>query len=345
MAKGHTAIGKRQIAVMAHWNEQLDDEKLDQWRKRYRSAQSISRCWEDMVDASGLTIHEKFFPTLAHLMHIGQHDARKVVEQYDVLYRWDKHTKERVIDPQETSDESEPEGSGDTRVLMPNEQFCEMKNDTKVVLSISSSELDEASTPQPNKAKRDGHVKWVEWFEIRRSKLNEERLGLYAARQFAKGAVIGFIAGRQIYRSGNAGEAIFPDAPCEEKGGADYVFRDFEGYRVCVRSKKRKMWQNGKKLYLGLHYMMDALTLSTHTSSAYEALCRLQNCVVLPDGSVMTLRKINVGDELLGYRSVNACPARMGKFLTRIFQAKNAKTRKSPDTTDADTHTSAKRPK
>jgi hypothetical protein len=195
-------------------------------------------------------------------------------------------------------------------------------------------------TLQLNMRKKEGKEDdWWDWASIKKSNRVGGNLGLFAARFFPKGSMIGYYSSPVAWRCPDAGTM----EPTDELLTSEGIIAS--AYSISILNKDCT-WQNvdpkpvgrlpGHVLYLGMHYMNSACRSFVADSPEFESAKRNQNCLIYNDGIVRATKKIHPGTELLtGYNHDEHYAARKTKVCDRQDdmagkgQTSNGKKRKS----------------
>ena len=254
------------------------DEEIEQWKQCYCSVESIERelikQMNKHYDCVGVS-QQKFTKVLASLAMMKE-DPRVFIEQHGILYQWQwQYTKDMNKDG---------EACGAYNHLLENEKnldvddACLMPDGWRWVLQLKAGD------------------RWCDWVYIKTSNRLDDQLGLFAARDFAKGSVIGFFIGQPYFRNeddtylSRTRENSFP-----------LRVRIMNGSWQTVQLLRAGSFP-GIPLYLGMHYLNSACQYFKFGSKEFEDAKKNQNCYINDDGSVQALRKIAKNVELLaGY--------------------------------------------
>jgi hypothetical protein len=147
--------------------------------------------------------------------------------------------------------------------------------------------------------------RWWDWVYIQQSNRVSANLGLFAARDFPRGSIIGYY----IWKRMRVNEVVLGDGrkhkpTCMASGLVDtpchLPIKDRKGCTelVCTRPKPIDD-NNGQFLYMGMHFMNSACQSFKAGSKEYEAAKKCQNCYILEDGSFQTTKKVIKNVELL----------------------------------------------
>jgi hypothetical protein len=147
--------------------------------------------------------------------------------------------------------------------------------------------------------------KWLDWIYLAKSDFAYASIGVFAAKNFQKGGIIGFYIGEETWKAPSPGT----EAPNKEYMKSHKIEEDV--YCFLTRNKDATMRQVYPKpfndrstqlLYMGMHYLNNACTQYDINSNAFQKARKLNNCQYLDDGIIITEARLNPGDELLsGY--------------------------------------------
>jgi hypothetical protein len=162
--------------------------------------------------------------------------------------------------------------------------------------------------------KGDGDDEWQPpghpWFFIAKSTIDKAGNGLFAAREFEKGQIIGFYVGYLIFRYPKKWTAVATDEYISYMGGRleddsrSMTLIDKTGYRVVVNPHHTK----GKEridvppLFMGIHFLNDftkILNLQGRGGSLNQRCQKMNNVWVDDQGGVRASKRIVRGEELL----------------------------------------------
>ena len=139
----------------------------------------------------------------------------------------------------------------------------------------------------------DGQGNWHSYIYLAKSKFGG--LGVFAAREFPKGALVGLYMGPRVWEANVVGS----DAPTDDFLKSQGInpalcscsIRDNRGRMVVVDPKRIEPTENPMPLYLGMHYMKG---VEEPGVAAYHA-----NCEILEDGQVVTHVALPAHTELI----------------------------------------------
>jgi hypothetical protein len=142
---------------------------------------------------------------------------------------------------------------------------------------------------------------WWDWVFIKKSNIAGGNLGVFAARCFPKGSIVGYFAGPIVWKCDAAGT----EEPSEEYLTAQGV--PDSAYSICILNGEC-VWNSidpkpvgekpGEAMYLGMHYINNVCLCFKSGSPEYETAKKYQNCVLVDEGSVKAFKKICPGGEL-----------------------------------------------
>lgn len=291
------------------WTLDLDESELAAWRGRYSSVFVTAKRHEELTKAgtkAGYANQAPFIATVAEMQRF-QYNPKFVKKLYNITYRWACEMKAIM---------EEDENPKRHQLLVPSRitsSFPGMASPhLSAVMEIGEFQLN------PDGDEMNGYLSYLRghgesfksWVSIKQSVVKEDSLGLFAARQFPRYSIIGFVVGNVVYRSEHPGKALDKSVKYDGRTEEDFVMmRDFEGHQVAIRCPTRAKWNEARPLFFGLHYMIDQTALRKSemvTQSSSKNVTN--NCVVLADGCVVTLRRVVSGEELLGFRDCRMAP-------------------------------------
>ena len=153
---------------------------------------------------------------------------------------------------------------------------------------------------------------WVDWLYLASSTLKHGNVGVFANQQFKKGAPIGYMIGKTVWKSKVCGG----QEPSQQKMDAEIPKSDFESYQLPVRNsdgyytviepepmdkfltKEQDLGAGEpRSLWMGMHYLFDAL--STFRQGKFDASMRKPiNAEIADDGYVYATGRIEKGQEI-----------------------------------------------
>jgi hypothetical protein len=144
--------------------------------------------------------------------------------------------------------------------------------------------------------------KWLEWLYVSKSTLKSAGLGLFTTREFPVGSVIGYYVGPVVYQGDEAGGERPRTAELVKAGVVptpySITLRDKNGYWRVVSPEPVRPEEDASLLF-GLHYMNNACeTYTNEAKTSQKKGTKFQNCELVEDGSVQTIKKVSKGDEL-----------------------------------------------
>jgi hypothetical protein len=152
--------------------------------------------------------------------------------------------------------------------------------------------------------------KWWDWVYVKQSTRADGNLGLFTARDFPKGSIIGFYVSPSIYSGKVAGGAKPTDEEILTTGlkpSNHFIFvRDRNGVWQVMDTGKNQDVNNCARgrLYMGMHYINTACHSFEEGSNEYSKGTNNLNCSIIVDGGVQLTKKLGKNKELLaGYES------------------------------------------
>jgi len=143
---------------------------------------------------------------------------------------------------------------------------------------------------------KDGQ--WQDWLYVTQSRRVGGGVGLFAARRFDSGMILGPYVGPEVHRSVVAG-APHPtgsEVPVDSRYALTY--RNFDGMSVVVDPQPPHAGK-GKPMYMGLHYANSAeLSFADNTEERSKA-AQDQNTIITEYGCFMVAKRIEKDNEIL----------------------------------------------
>eukprot|EP00977_Amphora_coffeiformis_P021877 scaffold10025_cov180-Amphora_coffeaeformis.AAC.11 len=139
---------------------------------------------------------------------------------------------------------------------------------------------------------------WQDWIYISKSQFGG--LGVFTAREFPKGGLLGLYIGPEAWRADDVGTPA-PSADLLEQHGVPYdicncVIRDAQGRVVVYCPRRVEPTIDPRALYLGMHFVK---------GSVEEGIPpRNINCEILEDGLVFANRPLKPNEELVSGISI-----------------------------------------
>ena len=260
----------------------LSPEELKQWKEAYANADNLSEHMKvNMVERNEHLdkCMARFIMVLAQ-MAMKKDDGHSFVKEFGRLYRW-KYQYEEVMNA---------DNDGSCLKRCENVQKPDLQKDNMDCMLMEGCRL---------MLQLKAGARWWDWVYIQQSHRVESQLGVFAARDFPKGSIIGYCIAAKFHTVGSEGAAM-PVMQNQQQGGV-FAFRNREGCWQVVHPKA--VGENGGSLYLGMHYIKDASHLFKFGSTAYLSASKKQNCCFCSDGSVQALKKIAKDVELLASHS------------------------------------------
>ena len=263
---------------------------IREWRRRHENAAVMQRYIEDVLsqekNSQLVRSQQRAIPVLAQLALL-KDNPDMLVKQHGRLYRWvwqyEKATKQ--------------EG-----------ELCHLSEYIKLVKESAGRERHHALPAgwrwmlQLNvRREKDTEDCWWDWVFIKKSNIAGGNLGVFAARCFPKGSIVGYFAGPIVWKCDAAGT----EEPSEEYLTAQGV--PDSAYSICILNGEC-VWNSinpkpvgqkpGEAMYLGMHYINNVCLCFKSGSPEYETAKKYQNCVLVDEGSVKAFKKICPGGEL-----------------------------------------------
>jgi hypothetical protein len=263
---------------------------IREWRRRHENAAVMQRYIEDVLsqekNSQLVRSQQRAIPVLAQLALL-KDNPDMLVKQHGRLYRW--------VWQYEKATEQEGE-------------LCHLSEYIKLVKESARRERHHALPAgwrwmlQLNvRREKDTEDCWWDWVFIKKSNIAGGNLGVFAARCFPKGSIVGYFAGPIVWKCDAAGT----EEPSEEYLTAQGV--PDSAYSICILNGEC-VWNSidpkpvgekpGEAMYLGMHYINNVCLCFKSGSPEYETAKKYQNCVLVDEGSVKAFKKICPGGEL-----------------------------------------------
>lgn len=263
---------------------------IREWRRRHENAAVMQRYIEDVLsqekNSQLVRSQQRAIPVLAQLALL-KDNPDMLVKQHGRLYRW--------VWQYEKATEQEGE-------------LCHLSEYIKLVKESAGRERHHALPAgwrwmlQLNvRREKDTEDCWWDWVFIKKSNIAGGNLGVFAARCFPKGSIVGYFAGPIVWKCDAAGT----EEPSEEYLTAQGV--PDSAYSICILNGEC-VWNSidpkpvgekaGEAMYLGMHYINNVCLCFKSGSPEYETAKKYQNCILVDEGSVKAFKKICPGGEL-----------------------------------------------
>jgi hypothetical protein len=231
---------------------------------------------------------ERFSEVLAQLALL-KDDEEELMKEYGKIYQWVwEYRKEMKTDL----------------------DACVVSTYAREVLIKGVEEEKSSSLPDGWRLMLQLYAKgrWWDWIYLQKSNQVVVDVGVFAARDFPKGSIIGFLCGPTIWTSDVVGGAKPTDLDLASKGvrrGEGVVsFRNgkacWQYIQPCHMTEKP-----GPSLYVGMHYVNSACWIYKVGSKQHRGAKKHQNCSMLEDGSICALKKIQPNVELFSNDGFN----------------------------------------
>lgn len=234
----------------------MSKKELQEWTGWYKSAATLENYLRGQAeDPHGLL--EGFYPCLAELMfHLSTPGTDFYDKCYDELYCWEHRTWQ------------------DNGNISPGK--IEFGRGEFLMLRIKNKEQE-----------------WQDWIYLAESSYGG--LGLYTARVFPAGGLLGFYTGPAVWRAEAVGTMepssdvlrqynVSDDSPCL------CSVRDAEGRLIMYDPQRIEPQNNPFDLYFGMHYAKGI---------EESGIPRTPNCHIVEDGSVLADFSLDVDQELI----------------------------------------------
>jgi hypothetical protein len=170
--------------------------------------------------------------------------------------------------------------------------------------------------------------KWLDWIYLAKSNFASASIGVFAAKNFQKGGIIGFYVGNEMWKAPVPGTQQPTDENRKSHNIQDnlYSSRFSRNNDAIIRLLHQPPFElgNPQLLYMGMHFLNNACLTYNKDSPAYNKARKLHNCKYIIDGTIITSAKVSPGQELLsGYNTQQDKP--MTKCRNYPHQPKNLK--------------------
>jgi hypothetical protein len=132
-------------------------------------------------------------------------------------------------------------------------------------------------------------MKWWDWVYIQQSNRVDNKLGVFAARDFPRGSMVGFYIGSTVKDSQTEAEA---------NAGKCIKIRNRDGLWQTIKAEPSST-KVGIPLFMGMHYIQTSCHSFRYGSKQYENATKRQNCHANEEGGIMTSKKIVKHTEFL----------------------------------------------
>lgn len=265
----------------------FSQSELARWKRRYAKVESMRKGIDkQMLDYNG-KINDNFnqskFSDFLAKMCCLKDDPDAMKAHYNKLYRWTWQFERDMNTDNEASTVKEF-----MKAYEDNNEDAEsaLGEGWKWMLQIKSDQ------------------KWWNWVYVKASEREGGGLGVFSARDFPLGSVVGYYVGEVIFQDKTEGgkKPSNDDLMTAEVAEATHS--------VAVRTRKG-LWQvlapkvvaatvEGRfPLFMGLHYMQSACQSIPKNTKEFEVAKRKQNCFLSPDGSIQCIHKIGKNTEML----------------------------------------------
>jgi hypothetical protein len=144
--------------------------------------------------------------------------------------------------------------------------------------------------------------KWYDWIYLAKSDIQNAGIGVFAGRAFPKNGIVGFYVGEEIWRATEPGT----EEATQEYLASIGVKEDFHCLHTrdktgTIRLLKPKPFNSEERnhLYMGMHFLNNACFMFINGSKKYRGAMKDNNCKLVCDGSIVTVKKIEKDSELL----------------------------------------------
>jgi hypothetical protein len=163
--------------------------------------------------------------------------------------------------------------------------------------------------------------KWQDWVYLAKSDYAFAGIGLFAARNFPKGGVIGFYVGKETWKANQPGTETPTEKYMESLGIDDTKHNLFvrdSSATMHLLSPKPFDANNSQMLHMGMHFMNNATYTFDKGTKKNEKSKTKNNSYIVQDGTILTTGKIYPNQEILsGYKDEEKRPSTKHKLRKR----------------------------
>lgn len=180
-----------------------------------------------------------------------------------------------------------------SRIVTSKMKLNDLGGGVRLYCQFRDYKINKDGGAEPKKLKKDSSAEvksdggvWRDMYYIDKSPYDEKGVGLFAARQMAKGFTIGFYVGEVT------------DDPASSKHCIR--IRCSNGTQVLIDCGRKNTLGDDIPLNLGMHFINDAShSFKKSNQAAVEKMQGRNNVAIYDDGTVVATKKIQIGDELL----------------------------------------------
>jgi hypothetical protein len=261
----------------------LSEDELRAWKADFKNSTALTQAIVRQIKEKNKNIKDhpqlKFSSTLA-IFGMAKDDMEKFQSLYGTHYQSCDHYERAMKKEKKAKPVKELLAEMDKKISLGNT----LPRGWKWVLQLWIGE------------------KWWDWLYVSKSTLRGAGLGLFTARDFPVGSVIGYYVGPVAYQGEEPGGERPRTAELLKVGVVptpySITLRDKNGYWRVISPEPVRAGMP-EPLFFGLHYMNNACeTYTKQSTSSLERAAKLQNCELVEDGSVQTIKKLIKGREL-----------------------------------------------
>jgi len=285
------------------WYQSMDATGEQQQKQLYNTVDNLEEHINNQMRTCNhaLNVSQMKFSKMLATIGLMKDDTNCVLKEYGNLYRWQwQYTRDMNKDAEACCAFNH---LSDVEKNLDDQNPCLLPDGWRWMLQVKTGD------------------RWFDWVYIKASNRIDEHLGLFAARDFPRGSMLGFFIGPNV-----------PDYELNKKHdtGHRHYFQSKTGQSAFPLKLKHNngSWNiiqplrvdnfPGIPLYLGMHYINSACQFFKFGTKEFEAAIKNQNCMINDDGSVQTLKNITKDMELLaGYTSVERKTGKCDKTKKR----------------------------
>jgi hypothetical protein len=269
----------------------MTEESVRRWKFVHSSVDNMKQHINSVLKQRSDSLYEcqqRFTEVLAQLALLKDNEE-ELMKEYGKIYQWVwEYRKEMKTDV----------------------DACVAATYAKEVLIKGVEEQKSSSLPDGWRLMLQLYTKgrWWDWIYLQKSNQVVVDVGVFAARDFPKGSIIGYLCGPTIWTSDAAGgpkpseQDLARQGVKRSKGAVS--FRNgmacWQYIQPCHMTEKP-----GPSLYVGMHYVNSACWIYKVGSKQYKGAKKHQNCSMLEDGSICALKKIQPNVELFSNDGFN----------------------------------------
>jgi hypothetical protein len=262
----------------------MTQDDVSKWRTWYGDKENMKNHIDDVLRQRGESLfdsQERFSDTHATIALLKDEESN-LTEQYGKLYRWIWQYNKVMGAHVEASFVATYIRHVQTDIDA--EKSCALPDGWRLMLQLFVKD------------------RWWDWIYLQKSDQMVSHLGVFAARDFPKGSIIGYLCGPCVHRCDVPGACrpTLDSLPNKSLEDEDYLI-SFRNGMACWEyiAPKPITTEPGSGLYLGMHHINDACSSFKIGSKKYDSAKKYKNCALLEDGSVCAIKKIPPNAEIL----------------------------------------------